>query len=239
MRKFYDEDGITIYHGDCRETLPFLDPPDAVITDPPYGSGFYETDIDAGAGWLRDTWSSCSALAVFGYPELLVQWVMRAELPPPVEWVTWWPSNGHCFGNPRLLPRESECVALWGELERARELRRPRSKKAGWAREQAVERGKEETTVRLGDVWRDPAPGKGFNHHLRLHPNQKPLAVMERLVHLCAPPGGTVLDPFMGSGTTLVAAQNLGRRAIGIEMEAEHCETAVGRLSQAPLALAA
>ncbi len=64
------------------------------------------------------------------------------------------------------------------------------------------------------------------------HPSQKPLQVISRLISTFTAEGDLVLDPFMGSGTTLVAARNLGRRAIGIEIEERYCEVAVLRLAQ-------
>lgn len=64
------------------------------------------------------------------------------------------------------------------------------------------------------------------------HPTEKPVELMERIIEMLTPPDGTVLDPFAGSGTTLVAARNLGRRAIGIEQSREYCDIAVRRLAQ-------
>lgn len=71
----------------------------------------------------------------------------------------------------------------------------------------------------------------------RVHPNEKPLDMVSRFIRLTTEEGQTVLDPFMGSGTTLRAAKDLGRKAIGIEIEEKYCEIAVKRLAQGVLAL--
>jgi len=71
------------------------------------------------------------------------------------------------------------------------------------------------------------------------HPTQKPEELMRRLIRFFTTPGDTILDPFMGSGTTLRAAKDLGRKAIGIEIEEKYCEIAAKRMAQAVLPLEA
>jgi site-specific DNA-methyltransferase (adenine-specific) len=74
-------------------------------------------------------------------------------------------------------------------------------------------------------------------HGDAVHPTQKPIGVVAPLLEYSAPLGGLVLDPFMGSGTTLRAAKDLGRRAVGIEVDERYCEIAAKRLAQEVLPL--
>ena len=78
-----------------------------------------------------------------------------------------------------------------------------------------------------------PPPGFPPTHHdAREHPTEKPVPLLSDLIGRHADENSTVLDPFMGSGTTLRAAKDLGRRAIGIEIEERYCEIAARRLAQ-------
>jgi site-specific DNA-methyltransferase (adenine-specific) len=77
--------------------------------------------------------------------------------------------------------------------------------------------------------------GANWKQYRNTHSTVKPVDLMRYLVRLVCRPGGTVLDPFMGSGTTLLAAQMEGMRAIGIEREEKYCEIAVRRLAQQTL----
>lgn len=240
---YYSDEWVTIWHGDCREQV-LAAPIHAIITDPPYGTGLYPTDTDALSGDLLAAWIAQSPTAVFGWPERLVALCAAAKAVPD-EWVTWWPTNGACRGfNPSGLWREAECIAVFGS-GRWTELRRTRGEKASAiaanpalhnSTNRRVGLNRDEET-RMGDVWREPAPGLAFNSHQRLHPNQKPIGIMLRLIEAMSAPGQTVLDPFMGSGTTLLAARARQRKAVGIEVDEAFCEVAAKRLSQGVLDL--
>jgi hypothetical protein len=232
LKPYYEEDGVTIYHGDCRDVLADLTA-NVLVTDPPYGFGAYLTDVDVFGPMLAECVERFQATAVFGYPELLVSWCVRAQV-IPTEWVTWRMTNP---GGARTngLPRESESIAIFGRTPPgAKRLGRPRVTDS-WGRRAAARRGLSVGEARLGDVWDYASPGRGFNSHLRLHPNEKPRDLLVSLLTLCSEAGELILDPFMGSGTTLRAAKDLGRKAIGIEIEERYCEIAARRLSQGVL----
>lgn len=245
MTPYYQDEAVTIYHGDCREILPDVDA-DAVVTDPPYGMNHYRSDRNMLTTDLLLELIKKGPAAVFGYPERLVALCVGAQVRPD-EWVTWWPTNAaiKAFNLAGLL-NEVECVAIFGK-HRFSTLRSARSARSARLLEkyeragipsgrQALSDG-EPASRRLSDVWTDAAPGLAFQSHRRLHPNEKPIQVCLRLVEGLSSPGETILDPFMGSGTTLRAAKDLGRKAIGIEIEERYCEIAARRMGQEVLSL--
>lgn len=214
----------TLYLGDCREILPTLGKADAVVTDPPYGFKKYRTDDDAP---VIEALRPFARKAVFGYPELLCRWT--ADWGEPSEWVTWWPTNRQ-MARAAGLPRESEAIAIYGPL-----YEKPRRPRVYDRTIESIHAARDECPDEAadGDVWREPSPGMGFNSHLRQHPNEKPEALLKKLILLCSDMGEIILDPFMGSGTTGVASVKLGRWFRGIEVVPEYFEIACSRLREA------
>ena len=198
---YYDRGGITIYHGDCREILPLLEPVDLVLTDPPYGIAATWKG-GSGHGWgkareqgvLRNEWDEEAPSA-----ELI-----NACIAQGANAVVW---GGNYFSLP-----VSRGWLVWNKPERNFTLGEA---ELAWTTRDNVIRVKD---CPRSDVGRE-------------HPTQKPIALMRWCVELF-PDAQTILDPFMGSGTTLRAAKDLGRRAIGIEIEERYCEIAARRLSQ-------
>lgn len=235
MTPYYQDDLVTLYHADC-ETWQLDGLADVLVTDPPYDLKGNEM-----SAYLVNRMPNA---AVFGWPENLVRIAMASGRVPD-DWLVWWPTNGamRSWGPKGQTPRESEHIAIWGEVHWVHGA--PRSENAskiGAIADRLKSPNRRGDTSlsalgrRYGDVWTDPSPGLGFQSHLRRHPNEKPLDVMVRLLQVVAE--GTVLDPFSGSGTTLEAAKRLGRKAIGIEINEAHCETAAKRLAQEVLGLA-
>lgn len=234
-KPYYQDDFVTIFHGDCRKILPLVEA-DVLVTDPPYGTGYYPSDVDVlNAIVLREWTERFASVALFGWPERLAALCASASMGPD-EWVTWWPTNGRCRGFNRAgLWREVECIAVFGEGEWGA-LRQPRTITTTPLPDSGVRGHPQTDMARMGDVWRDESPNLNPNQPSRLHPNEKPVSLMRRL--LMALPG-VIVDPFIGSGTTLRAAKDLGRLAVGIELEERYCEIAAKRCAQEVLDLAA
>jgi len=212
MKPYYEDDSCTIYNADCRDILPELGKVDLVLTDPPYG-----------IGESKGKNKSRAKLAVskdYGYSEWdskPVNWGLLSELLGLGKYACCWGGNYYPVQpSPSWLVWDKEngktdfadCELAWTNYGRAVRL-----KKHQW--HGMLRKGKE----------------------AREHPTQKPLEVIEWCITLCPDEPQTILDPFMGSGTTLVAAKQLGRKAIGIELEEKYCEIAVKRLQQEYLAL--
>lgn len=215
MKPYFQGGGITIYHGDCREILPQLPKADLVLTDPPYGIG-------EAAGKNK----SRGKLAVakdFGN----LSW----DNAPPSEWLfglireksNWQIIFG---GNYFNLP-PSSCWLVWDKDNGASDFA---DCELAWTNLRKAVR-------RLKWRWAGMLQEDMKNKEVRVHPTQKPLPVIKWAMRHAPSDCKTVLDPFMGSGTTLLAARALGLSCTGIEREERYCEAAVKRLSQSTLNL--
>lgn len=193
----------TLYLGDCREILPTLPKVDAVITDPPYGNGCAPRGGKT-AGSVD--------LKSGGVPE----WDIRSD-----EWMDLTrgiPSAVFCAQ--ATMFQTATALGADGSLIYAKNNPSP----FGTSYEPCLIRG-----IKRPRQWQH---WQGYNAENGMeHPTQKPLALMEWIVGLV--PGGLILDPFMGSGTTGVACMNLGRKFIGIEIEAKYFEIACRRIEDA------
>jgi DNA modification methylase len=204
---YYSHAGITIYHGDCRDILPFVKA-DVVVTDPPYGIA-YASGMGGkflGATVAGDSDTSLRDDVLNGIPALVFgSW--KAPRPSGVRQVLTWEKGDHVGMGDLSMP--------W----------RPNT-------EEIYVIGRGFIGHRGSSVLRHNAPSPNFTPPSeRHHPTEKPVTLMRDLVGKCDP-SWIILDPFMGSGTTLVAAKQLGRQAIGIEIEERYCEIAVKRLAQ-------
>jgi len=216
---YYSDDAVAIAHGDCRDILPTLPKVDLVLTDPPYG---IRHSSNHGASWQ-------STEIAGDWDTTLRDYVLEEMVGTPMFVFSTWKAP---------LPVQVvdlKGVLVWdkGPAFGMGDLKFPW--KNSW----------EMILVVPGDVnifigSRDEGVLKGhiqvsWESKGRQHPNQKPESLCRYLINKTT--AQLILDPFIGSGTTLVAAKDLGRKAIGIEIEEKYCEIAARRMSQSVMSL--
>ena len=224
MKPYYEEDGMTIYHGSALTVLDEFDGNrtqmfDLLLTDPPYGIGADRGQagranrqdgqaLAPSRDYGKSDWDSRPALEAVALARRLSRWHVVFggnfyDLPPARCWLVWDKENG--------TNDYADCELAWTNFEKpVRKL-----------------------TYRWHGMLQEPDCPREF----REHPTQKPEAVIRWALIQAPSEVRTVLDPFMGTGTTLVAAKRLGRQAVGIEREERYCEIAARRLAQGALPL--
>lgn len=207
---YYQDEHVTLYHGDCltehREWLGA----DVLVTDPPYGMAYESNrnrnkkNVKVGRPVAGDNDPSLrdGVVSAWTGPALVFG---RWNIPRPTG------TRQRIIWDKRVQGMGALDIP-WGPAE-------------------------EEVYV-IGKGWQGERSGNVLSVQMLMsadanrpdHPTPKPIPLMERLIEKCPP--GVIADPFAGSGSTLVAARNLGRKAIGVELEEKYCEIIANRLSQ-------
>jgi site-specific DNA-methyltransferase (adenine-specific) len=217
---YYQDEAVTLYHGDCLEVTEWLDA-DVLVTDPPYGIGYV-------TGWqsmdLRvrgevqtsnrsdrvltpeHTRPRDSALAAWGARPAVVFGGWRAPRPEGTQMRLVWDKQRRSPGGVGVFKHSDEEIYL-----------------CYWPNPRGL-------AGKYGSIISEPSLRGALRPD---HPTPKPVPLMALLISEC--PRGTIADPFAGSGSTLVAARNLGRKAIGVEIEERYCEVIAKRLAQGVL----
>lgn len=219
-KPYYQDDLVTLYHGDCLDITAWLEA-DVLVTDPPYGRDWKQGDTSTKRGWRSDRHDG---IANDSSPDTrdaaLSEWTDRPFI---------------CFGDFLCRPPTgTKCVLVYDKAE------------AGFTGSVAGFRRNIEAIYLGGRGWKSGlggdssvlgagVPTGGNLARTTGHPHTKPVGLMERLISHCPP--GTIADPFAGSGSTLVAAVNQGRKAIGVELEERYCELIAKRLSNQTMSL--
>ena len=209
-RPYYQDDQVTLWHGDCLEVQEWLTG-DVLVSDPPYGVAYVSNSSKYGStrpiSGDDDTQARDLVLELWRDRPALIFGSWKAPRPARTRHrLIWAKGSSPGMGDLALPwgPGEEE-IYVMGE---------------GWT-------GKRSTNVL--NVPTIPAQ----SHNRPDHPTPKPVSLMELLIEK-APPG-TVVDPFAGSGATLIAARNQGRNAVGVEVEERYCELIAARLAQGVL----
>lgn len=241
---YYSHDGVTIYCADNRNILPLLDPCGLLLTDPPYGTTASEWDTVPDLDWfwrVAPVTKDGAVVATCSQP-FTSQLVCSNLKAFKHEWI-WRKNRASNFLSARFQPlktHESVVVFCRGKLSYNPQITDGHAP-VNFARRKAnsstVYGMHKEQVNEAGDTTRYPTSVLDFKcldncSPERRHPNQKPVALFDYLCATYASPGTVVLDPWMGSGTTLVAAKQRGLQAIGIERNERDCAYAVERLRQ-------
>jgi DNA methylase len=214
---YFDDGQVTLYVGDCREVTAWLEA-GVLVTDPPYGRGWKQGEIKS-PGHNSERSTGIEGDAGTG--------VRDAAL------ALWGDRPAVVFGDLMLPPPAGTRQVL---LYRKAPDAGTRGATAGFRRDAEAAYLIGPWPSGLGGRTSFLATANRCHGHMMKrygHPHAKPVDVMETLIAAC--PSGVIADPFAGSGSTLVGARNLGRRAIGVELEERYAERAVRRLSQATL----
>lgn len=207
MKPYYDHGGITIYHGDCSDVIPSLEKVDLVLTDPPYGIG-----ESSGKNRTRSNAAKARDYGTDSWDDNPIDSVLLAKV------INAGVRAAVFGGNYYSLPASS-CWLVWDKENGASDFADCELAWTNYGTAVRIIRHRWNGMIRKGNEQRD-------------HPTQKPLHVMTWAIQKCPGEPKTILDPFMGSGTTLRAAKDMGRIAIGVELEEKYCEIAANRLAQ-------
>lgn len=206
---YYADESATLWLGDCLEHPEWWTGADVLVTDPPYGIAWSKGENRAAgshehAGILNDadTVARDAALAVFGDKPGIIFGSLRAAAPDGVRQTLVWKK-----------PVDAGVVGSTTGYRTDAELI--------FLTGSHVKRKASRSSVLVS--------AGGVGRYRTIHPHSKPLGILEQLIEWTA---GVIADPFAGSGTTLIAAKSLGRRAIGVEIDERYCEVAARRLSQ-------
>ena len=233
VKPYYEDSAVTIYHGDCLEVLPSLPKADLIFTSPPYNKGLkynaYVDKRDDFEEWIGNVLDVCfnaaasPSRAYFVVAEQMLFWMRH--LAERSGWtygqlLTWCKTNlvggsgSRITGDWNAL---SEWILLFRKGKRGPMLADDEGNTFNWFLEACPQ------STFSGDRFRE-------------HVAQMPLKLALRIIRRT--PGELIVDPFLGSGTTVLAAKRLHRRAIGIDIDESACEIAARRLSQEMLPLA-
>lgn len=209
MTPYYDEGGIAIYHADFRDLIDDV-VFDAIVTDAPYGVGLEYEDHDDTVEALDEIICDLSPYLLDGRTHAVFPGVGNLHRWPQPRWTLCW-----------LEPAGAR-TGRWGFSTWQPILAYGPDPHMGGTK------GRRPDSIRMQSASASHRIIEGTDGH----PCPKPLPVMTWTVERVTDPGTTVLDPFMGSGTTLLAARASGRKATGIEISERYCEIAARRLTQ-------
>ncbi len=238
-----DDGRVVLYHGDCRTVLPELElTADLIVADPPYGetSLLWDRWPD---GWpavaaavTRSMWCFGSLRMFLGRRDEFAGWRLSQDVV--------WQKHNPTGPDADRFRRIHEYALHWYRGPWREVYHKPQRITTGVIEPgRVVKQGAKDIHQRGGyrtGSWTDSGTrlmtsvitARSMHRNGGIHPTEKPIPLLLPLLSYGCPPGGLVLDPFAGSGSSLIAAHDSSRRAIGIETDERYCEVAARRLSQ-------
>lgn len=209
MTVYYQDDFVTLYHGDCLAETAWVDA-DVLVTDPPYGidyqSGSRRSNLKASILNDKDTSVRDGVLSLWGDKPALVFGSWKIPRPEGTHTRLVWDTKGALGVGDLSVPWKPSDQEIY-----------------------VIGKGFE--GPRTSNVL-SYAPVQSMAKNGRMHPHQKPIPLMQELIGKTK---GVIADPTAGSGSTLVAAAEMGRRAVGVELDEAYCEKIANRLAAQPL----
>ncbi len=248
MEPYYQDDSVTLYHGDCREVITELGDFDACIADPPYGTTNLEWDRWP-TGWIAPIQQHTNSLWCFGTMRMLLNHLPEFEGWRFAQDVIWAKEMATTRTIDRFRRQHDTLThwfhGAWTDLRHCLPQVPHHGPPSGVRRR--PDDGAAPAGARVIDnhfhahtPWEDNGlrymtsiiAAKRAPHRDRSNSTQKPLSITQPLIEYSVPPHGVLLDPFSGSGAILLAARQLNRRAVGIEINEAACEQIAKRLDQ-------
>lgn len=247
MQPYYQDDAVTLYHGDCRDILPALPTFDLAIVDPPYAETSLAWDRRV-PGWPKRVLQHlgpAASLWCFGSLRSLLECADEFQDYHFAQDLIWEKHNGSNFHADRFR-RVHEIIAQfypvtvrWADVYKVPQTTPDAMKRTIGKRDRPRQNGHTGTITPTSYATHDGGPRLMRSvlrvrscHGYAVHETQKPTGIITPLIDYSCPPDGVILDVFAGVGSVGVAAKQVGRRAVLIELREECCELAAQRLEQ-------
>lgn len=236
MTPYYADESVAIYHGDFHDVIEGLEPVDLILADPPYGQTSLTWDRwVSGWPWTLRGWAS--SMWVFGTLRMFMDHSVDFDGWKLSQDIVWQKHNGSNFHADRFR-RVHESVGHfyrgpWDQVYRSPQVTMDATARTVRRKGRPPHTGHIEASAYAsidgGPRLQQSVIPVHSAHGYAENETQKPVGILTPLIEYGSPPGGLVLDPFMGSGSTLIAARDSGRRAIGIDIREDQCEIAARR----------
>lgn len=219
LKPYYQNELVTIYHGDCLEILPELEPVDLVLTDPPYGINIIRNGKCGGVD------NKTKKAKMGNYSHLKNDWDKVKPKQEFFYFILKKSKNQIIFGANHFIskiPIDSSCWIVWDKD----------NQKSSFADCELAWTSFKTSVKKYRFMWNGMIQEDMKNKEVRYHPTQKPVKLFKMILNDYSKENETILDPFLGSGTTAIACSLLNRKCVSIEIDEKSCEVSAKRCEE-------